>query len=149
MYYEFDWTVPANTPETAPVKKRVELKPGILTEVRIWYPPGCQGLAKVRIFDGTHMLRPKNPDGWIKGDGSEIRVPVWLLMDVDPYPISFHLANIDELFEHTLTISIPVLPRELAFPGKLESEAIRALAAGMGIEIPEPKVREIEPQNRS
>jgi len=149
MYYEWDWTIPANTPEDAPIEKIVKLKPGILTEIRIFYPPGCQGLAKVRIFDGTHRLRPLNPEGWIKTDAGAVIIPVWLLMEIDPYELRFELANVDGLWDHTLTVSISVLPRALAHPALLIAQSLRQLAEAMGLEIPKPYIPEVEYERRS
>jgi len=73
MFYDFAVTVPAGTPESAPVEQEINLTSGQIQKVHILFPPGPHGLVKVRIFDGGHQYLPTNPDGYFWSDDEVVK----------------------------------------------------------------------------
>ncbi|KKN35895.1 hypothetical protein LCGC14_0778990 [marine sediment metagenome] len=72
MFYEFDLTIPANTPKSAPAELEVFLSAGIVKQVEIQIPRGCRSLVHTIAVRGIHQVWPSNPDGSHKGDDARI-----------------------------------------------------------------------------
>ena len=72
MFYEFDLTIPANTPANAPAEIEVFMAAGIIKRVEVQIPRGCRSLVHTVAWQGIHQVWPSNTDGSIKGDDARI-----------------------------------------------------------------------------
>ena len=50
MFYVLPLTIPADTPETDPIEEELALTYGVIQRVEIEFPPGCAGLAHIKIL---------------------------------------------------------------------------------------------------
>lgn len=110
MLYSFSLEIPANTPETSPVEKEINLTWGVVTRVEVEFPPRCVGLAKVKILHRRHQLWPTNMDAWFYTDGKVIAFDEYY--ELFEMPVLFTLLgyNDDDTYPHTPIIRINILP---------------------------------------
>jgi hypothetical protein len=111
MLYEYDLTVPANTPATDPLVQPVDLQPGRIIAMAVQFPLRCVGLVHAQILTDLHVQWPSNPDASLSGDGATIE---WHEeYDLDPTAPRLRLVgwNLDDTFDHTITFRINVLPK--------------------------------------
>ncbi len=109
MLYEFDLTIPANTPASAPVSILASLAPGRVSQVSVTFPAGCIGLVHAYIVRSMHQVWPTNPGEQIKGDGQSVTWPEDYNLDDDPFTFTCYGYNLDDTYAHTLTFRFALL----------------------------------------
>jgi len=131
MFYRYSLTVPASTPSTAPVTKRMYLCHGIIHQVEVGFPPGCAGLVHVVIFRFEHQVWPTNPDGEFAWDDYNV-----VITDEDfglvhrPYTLSLRAWSQDDSYRHTITCRIGIKKPELHRPGSWVARLLRGETQG-------------------
>ncbi|RLC76454.1 MAG: hypothetical protein DRJ03_28635 [Chloroflexi bacterium] len=95
-------TIPANTPQTSPVFKEIEIEGDILVGFYKLIPPGWQALAHFRIFYGLEQLHPANEDAWDTGDDVAEFVPLNWKMPERKIQLRIEGYNEDVKYEHTV-----------------------------------------------
>jgi len=90
---------------------------GRLKEVMLAFPPGCVGLAGIRLKrDGSHIF-PRSPNQWYAWDNEVLKFNDDMV--IDDNPLSFHIEgfNNDDSYDHTITISLTISDmQDNAFP---------------------------------
>jgi len=72
MRFDFDLTIPAATPQSAPAQLEARLVRGTLKRIEIFFPPGCASLVKIIVRDELHQIAPANPGGSFNADGATV-----------------------------------------------------------------------------
>lgn len=108
MFYVLPLTIPANTLETDPVEEELGLTYGVIQRVEIEFPPGCAGLAHVKVQYHEFDLYPSNPGTWFSGDGFTIAFDDNFPVTEVPHAVKVVGYNEDDTFEHTVTVRINV-----------------------------------------
>jgi len=116
MRYLLALTIPANTPATAPVEDTLAVAHGTLIQAVIQIPPGSAGLAGVRILRYRDPIVPATPQAWITGDGDVFPIPESRPIHEAPYELIVQGYNLDDLYEHTITVHVDVMPEDPAGP---------------------------------
>lgn len=132
-FYEYDVTVPKNTPAAAPVRQEVKLTVGKVVAVHVQFPPGCAGLVHLAIDRATHQVWPGNPDASIKADGAIVS---WLEdYDLDDVPFGFTLRawSPGARFPHTVTVRFGLLPFAVVREPSPELTALQRITRFLGI----------------
>jgi hypothetical protein len=110
MLFDFDLTIPAGTPATAPIETLATLTRGKLTQIRVMFPPGPATLVHVVIRHNLHQLMPANFDGNINFDD----VVVTSNLDYDlvdaPYEIKMIGWSPDAIYQHIITVQFNLEP---------------------------------------
>lgn len=127
MWYRFDVVIPAGTTEAAPVRREIRLPAGIITGVRIRYPPGPRGTVSVAIFQGGHKMFPRGyelPAALPDRPGP----PSWFVGDDEAVLLNEHVETIEgwhwflegfspmAAYPHRVYVDIFVLEKEFAQP---------------------------------
>lgn len=133
-YYSFEITIPANTPETTPTVKEIEIEGEILHEIAITVPTGHAGLARLAIFYGIEQLWPTNKGAWFRGDGMEIEWREYWELPNKITKLILKGWNEDEVYEHTFIVKIGVLPKFYVFPEYVVLEFVTLLKTLLGLE---------------
>ena len=118
MIYEYDLTVPANTPANAPAILDMPLAQGVIHKIAVVFPAGCRHQVKVIIRRALHQVWPTNPDGQLKGDFFPIEGPVWYELDEAPFKLEAYGWSPDTTFNHTVTIRLWLQRKEILLPGQ-------------------------------
>lgn len=127
MYYDFGFTIPANTAETSPAKQHIQLTHGIIHRVEIGFPAGCAGLVNLQIKDGLHQVWPTNPEGSFNTDAYTIAFNEYYEFFRKPYTLTLVGWNLDDTYQHTLEIRLGVLPEEILMPEETFIQAFKKL----------------------
>ena len=132
MWYRYYLTVPRGTEKTAPVRKEIELPAGVVTKVRVRFPPGPRGQVYTACFQGTHKMWPRGEGNWAWGDD-------------EPVEMGEHVRNIKgwhywlegyaplTVYEHTIWWDFNVLEREYAETWGPIQELVRLLKDVIGL----------------
>lgn len=144
MWYRFEITVPAKTAAAAPERHEIKIPPGVITGVRIRFPPGPRGTVSIGIFLGAHQMWPRGhevpigvpdrpgPQTWFKGDNEwiewEDHVETetgdhWSLVGFSPAATKSHVVYVD----------IFVLEAEYARPMDPIRELVNTLKRVIGL----------------
>jgi len=121
VYTEF--TVPSNTPATAPVTTEIKLSAGTITYCHIYFPPGSGGYLYIQIWYNGHQLIPWQRGKWLRGD--DLLVP-----DYGQYPcieapnrLTIKGYNTSTEYEHSALIGVEITPYS-PIVGSLEDLAL-------------------------
>lgn len=74
MFDRWEKTVPAGTSEDNMVKMNCKISPGVLTDLVVYFPSGCRGLVKSRVFLGEKPIAPRSAKGFLAADGHAIEL---------------------------------------------------------------------------
>jgi hypothetical protein len=115
MGYAWDITIPADTEDTEPVKRTLELQSGIITRIGCKFPAGCHGMVKIRITrGGVQNVFPLATDGYITGDDEEAFQTYYFPFEDLKHELYFEGWSPGTTYSHTVTVRITVLPRYVA-----------------------------------
>jgi len=134
MFFCWDITITANTPEDKPLEEWLSLPKGIITSVQVKFPTGCHGMVKVRLFKEALQLVPLAEDEWITGDGETVPTETYAELLDFPYKLKLHACSPDTAYDHTITVLIGVEPEEAAGVTRL-TRLMQTLLEELGIEV--------------
>jgi len=109
-------TVPANTDEADPVISHVKVSPDVLHYIAVQFPPGCRGLAHVRVYANEHPVFPSDPAKDIAADSWTVESALIHQFDPGYSELKIIAWNEDDTYEHTVTVYASVLERKFLFP---------------------------------
>jgi hypothetical protein len=124
LRYEIPITVPAGTAEVDAQKTSVKITPGILRRVSVYFPPGCAGNVKLKIFYQEWQLGPVNRDGYLVGDGGSVEWEEFIPLEAEPLELNILSWNEDSAYEHSVSVGFVVLPRHAVLPEEALAEAL-------------------------
>lgn len=107
MFDQWQNDITSPTAETDEDIQKVHISKGVITQVTIYFPFGCENLARCRLSLGAKPLMPRRSKGYINGNGvlvdtGDIREPT---RGQNPV-LLWHCWNIDETYDHELTLSV-------------------------------------------
>jgi hypothetical protein len=114
MFFAWDITIPAGTPETDPVIKILKLTKGVITRVDLKFPRGCHGMVRVRLTRYESPLVPLSRGEWVTGDNESIPTEGYYELTEIPTQLKFVGCSPGTLYDHTVTVRIQVLPQKVA-----------------------------------
>lgn len=118
MDYWYSVSVPANTPEAAPIRVTGVVAPGIVRHVWLFFPKGHKGTTKIRILRFEHQVWPTNLDEWYLGDGTVIEFTENYPLIGYPYEFTIEGYNSSADHAHTAYVRFTIHPHEaVLIPG--------------------------------
>ena len=117
MYFIYTKTIKKNTTEENP--DTIDILPlawGIIHEIKVFFPPGCRNYAHVKLLDGLHQVFPTNTSGNCAADGETVGGIEWYSMERPGACLFLYAWNTSTSYDHTVTIRIGVIPREILLP---------------------------------
>lgn len=124
-HHEFTVTIPAHTPQNAPVTVVTALPPRRITEIKWTLPPGSLGTTGFRITMGKVQVIPVNFGAWIVRDGDAgssalSRLPDSGAWEITGYNTGNNPHSIYVTFYAAIIQHKPVMPVPLSL-GELQS----------------------------
>lgn len=102
MNDRWEYTIPANTLEVDRIKVECKISPGLLTKLVVYYPPGCHGLARCRVFLGQKPVAPRTPAHYLAGNGMAITLDNVNEFITENIPVlTWEVWNVDDTYPHT------------------------------------------------
>ena len=132
MWYRYYITVPRGTEKTTPVRKEIGLPEGVVTKVRVRFPPGPRGEVYTAVYQGAHKMWPRGEGNWAWGDD-------------EPIEMTEHVRNItgwhwtlegyapDTVYSHTVWWDFNVLEQEYAEPYSAVQRLVELLKDVIGL----------------
>ncbi len=111
MFYAWNILLTKDNSEATPSKTVLYLENGIITRCEIVFPSGCQGLVFCHINRALHQVYPKNPDHQYAGNGEVIIANDEYELNDEPFQLEFFGWNTDEIYDHTITVRIQIVPK--------------------------------------
>ncbi len=133
MYYDFAVTIPAGTKENNPVEQTLKLTQGIIHRVEVSFPPGCHGLAFLRLLHEGSQKWPTNPSEAFNADGYTVPIDDYFPLDTAPYSLKAIGWSPDATYDHTITVRVGILSKETLVPGAALSPLFTKLLALLGV----------------
>jgi len=110
MFYAWNFTLAPDQSEVTKTKNELYLEKGTVTRCEIVFPVGCANLVFVHIDDSLHQVYPKDPTYKFIGDGTTITCTDEYEIKEEPFTLQFHGWNTDEIYDHTITVRIQLVP---------------------------------------
>lgn len=109
MIYVDRITIPANTLANAPVKKTIQVQPGIITGGNIFFPAGSSSLVHVYIIWNGSRLWPSidSPVSTFSGDNYTFSLEPFDIT-TPPFFLDIYGYNLDTTYDHTVTIELAI-----------------------------------------
>jgi len=131
--YEVSLTVPANTPEDAPVEKTLEIEGDVVTKVEFAYPAGCWGLVRSACFYGIKQLWPAEAGTWFTAENYTISFnPAWDLPERE-VELTFKGWSEDDTWPHKLIFRVVTEDMPAAKPWKVLADFIAVIKKLIGV----------------
>lgn len=139
MYEHATYTIAANTAETDRDVQELQVSPGILTGLSVYFPSGCHSLARCRISIGESAIAPRSPGGYITGNNSTLPIEGIYELISDKRPVlKIELWNLDVMHDHTVHVTAKWLTEEelqaerslLALIAQRIDQLVRSLTGG-------------------
>jgi len=105
---------PGTTPEEAE-ELEMPCHWGILTDVRITFPPGCHGVCHVHVDEALHQIFPTNPEDDYALDGYTVLIDDEYELLPDTRMLYLRGYNTGT-YQHTIDVSFTVKPYERYTP---------------------------------
>ena len=127
MFYDFSFTIPANTPEVSPLLQDVKLTHGIIHRVEISFPAGPRHMVHLAIRRGLNQLWPTNPDGSFNADNYTIIINEYYPLQTEPYILTLVGWSPGTTYNHTIQGRFGILPAEVLMPEETFIQAFKKL----------------------
>jgi len=132
MWYRYFLTVPRGTPWRTPVTKEIHLPEGVVTKVRVRFPPGPRGQVFTAIFEGTHKMWPRGEGNWAWGDDEPIEMGEHV-RNIEGFHWILKGYEVNCRYDHTIWWDFNVLEREYAETWTPIQELVRLLKNVIGL----------------
>ena len=131
--YNFTLTVPANTKPDHPAEKELILTKGVIASGQLYFPPGCHGLVHIIIADGRGQLYPANAEDTYHFDNYIVPLVGRYALDTTPYKLFLRGWSPGTNYDHTIQLSLAVLPEEEISPWRILRDFMNILKRLMGL----------------
>jgi len=104
MFFDYAIKIPIELTEENIQSTIIQLKPGVVNQVDVIFPPGCAGFAHLRIFYQLVQIFPLNISSSLASDDEKITWRESLVMEHPPYQLIAKTWNDDQCYPHTLRL---------------------------------------------
>lgn len=103
-------TTPKLTTQLAPVVTKIPIVSGNINRVLIFFPPGVNALAHIKLLWGLYQIFPSNDQSDFAGGGVLIDWAEDITISSEPLELIAISWNDDDTYAHTITVHIVVQP---------------------------------------
>jgi len=133
VYYDFSFTIPANTAKASPLEQDIKLTHGIIHRVEVGFPRGCAGLAHIQLKQAIHQLWPTNVQGSFNTDDFTIAFNEDQEFYTEPYILTLVGWNLDDTYDHTLEVRIGIFQNQAPPSGGPITLAVKRITGRFGL----------------
>lgn len=112
MIYTASITMDASPEEVEIIRTVLRVGKGLAWRIEVESPPGCAGLAHLKIMDGSYQVWPSSPGETFASDGTVISFDDLYLKNSAPYEFVIISWNKDTRHPHTLQVRIGMASSE-------------------------------------
>ena len=133
MFYVWHITISKNTTEDNALEQTLKVTKGVLTRTEIFFPAGCMGFARCQIYYMGSQLYPTTRGEYIDGDNETIPIEDFFEIQDTPDVFKIKAWNLDPYYDHTITLRMTILPKEIAYAVIGMYKFAEALARAFGV----------------
>jgi hypothetical protein len=104
-------TIPKNTTKGNPQLTQIPIAFGKITQVMVFFPPGLNGLAHIKLLYGLQQLFPGNEQADFAGGDVLINWAEDIDITHEPSKLTAVAWNDDNTYDHTITVHVVMTPR--------------------------------------
>ena len=113
MLYAHTLVIPANTLPGNPLDGEMGITGGTIERLAVYFPWGCAGLAGCQVLYGSWQILPQTRGQWLTGNDNWLGFEEYMSIKGDPLFLTFRGYNLDDTYEHSLTLHATVLRPEV------------------------------------
>ncbi len=132
MFYEYSLDVPASTSAYNPVTSEVQLVRGIINQVEIYFPTGCNDLVDVAVWRNLRQVWPTPPAESFSDNGYHIVFSEDQKILEPPYSLMLVGWSGDTVYPHTIRFRFGIMSQDV-----LLEQRLWRLPGGELIDLPE------------
>ena len=132
MWYRYYLTVPRGTTRIRPIRKEIGLPEGIITKVRVRFPPGPRGQVFTAVYQGGHKMWPRGEGNYAWGDDEAIEMGEHV-RNITGWHYFLEGYAPDTSYDHTIWWDFNVLEKEYAETWGPIQELVRLLKNVIGL----------------
>ena len=106
MIYVADTTFPANGAASSLTRQVLKVTKGLVYRVEFWFPPACEGLVHVALFDGGWQWLPTTRGVYLAANAAQLSFDDLYFKTTPPYEFTIQGYNTDDTFNHVLQIRL-------------------------------------------
>ncbi len=125
MLFTRSLTVETTHTEAVPLEETLQIAHGIITQVYVFFPAGCNGLVFARVKYHERAIFPSTPAMFITGSGFPIQWGEYYEVYQEPYELKLVGWAQSTTYAHVVTFGVVVLPRK-AIVALAVTDAIKA-----------------------
>lgn len=107
--YAYSLTIPVGRTASNPIEQRCKVSSGILSRIRITFPPGCLNLVQVVVLYQAHQIEPWNRDGALHSDDYTFDLTCQHEIIEPDTEVTLRGWNDDTAYPHTVDFVFDVL----------------------------------------
>ena len=134
MLFTWNVIVPANRLESDPVIETLQLSAGVITQIGVKFPAGCNGMVGVRLKHAEAQIFPVPRGEWVSGDDEEVVSAEHLEFSREKEALKINAISPDTDYNHTVTVRITMLPAYIATPYLFVMDLVRVFKRLLGLE---------------
>ena len=127
MFYDFSFTIPANTLEKTPAELNCKLTSGVIHRVEVGFPPGPRYMVYCAIRKGLHQVWPTNPGGSFNSDNFTIVINEFYPLLYSPYLLTLQGWSPGTTYKHIIEVRFGILPQDVLLPEATFTQAFKQL----------------------
>jgi len=112
MIYTASITYSKGQSEATLTRTTLRVGYGLVWRMEVEFPPGCAGLAHVRILDGSYQMYPATPGETFASDGAVIGFDDLYMKASEPFSFMIEGWNEDTAWDHTLQVRVAMASQE-------------------------------------
>lgn len=122
-------TTQPNTAKSAPLVTQIPIVAGTINRLLIFFPPGVNALAHIKLLYGLAQIFPSNEQGDFAGGDVLIDWNEDVEIPSDPTVLTAVTWNDDNTYAHTITVHIVLTP---ASPSRNISDVLALVQQAQG-----------------
>jgi len=109
MFFCSDLVVPANTPQSDPVRSSVRVTEGIVRHVWVSWRWGTAGLCGCRLLYAEYQYWPLSMGSWFPSSDYPLDSDESFVIQGDPRQIVLEAYNLDDTFSHRVWVAFSII----------------------------------------
>ena len=116
---------------------------GVITDVGVFFPPGCHGVVHTKVFLQAHQILPRNQESWCRGNNGWWREDACITVVDSPLQVKVVAWSLNADYDHVITVSIELIPFSQFAQWDKVVYLLQGFAEAFGIETPwQPQEKE-------
>jgi hypothetical protein len=111
MVYVKTVTTSAATQQATPLESFIDVSRGLLYRAQVMFPPGCNGVVGVKVFEGGHQMFPASLDEWLIGSNETIDFEDLYFITIEKTRLRILTYNTSVFHSHITIVRLGVVGR--------------------------------------